>query len=528
MNLASFQIKPVLRSHWEAVDLGTAIAKRWFLPMFLAWLIPAMLVLCLLLLLFPHIPWVAALVTWWLKPLFDRLPLFILSRKVFGEKVGAGVSFKSLLSMLGIGLFSALTWRRFDMQRSFGLAVVVLERQRGKARGRRADLLQRTCGNAAAWLTIVAVHIETFILWGIAALFWMLIPQGVEVDLVSWLTTESSTYDSIYYGLYALCASLVAPFYISSGFSLYLNRRVALEAWDIEIKFRQSVQQRAAKKSGSTLSKASLVSCLAMLCFSLCFLGVAQPSFAQDNSQTQSAEVTAGESQDSASYELTEVKESIIQILQSPPYVIEDTERRLQWKNIQDEDEIPDWLIRFAEWLESLGGGEASETTFNIAVLVELLLWFLVIALIALLIFNFRHHIKTFVGSFANTKSSISEFQRPEVIMGMEITEDSLPEDIPGESRALWQQGLFREALALLYRGSLYRMVYQRNLELSESHTEQECLHLVAARYEESLVTYFRQLTQSWQNLAYAHYALEQDQFERLNSGWSEVFIDAE
>ena len=33
--------------------------------------------------------------------------------------------------------------------------------------------------------------------------------------------------------------SLIAPFFVASGFSLYLNQRTLLEAWDIELIFRR-------------------------------------------------------------------------------------------------------------------------------------------------------------------------------------------------------------------------------------------------------------------------------------------------
>jgi hypothetical protein len=39
---------------------------------------------------------------------------------------------------------------------------------------------------------------------------------------------------------YAITIAFVEPFYVASGFALYLNRRAELEAWDIEQEFRRA------------------------------------------------------------------------------------------------------------------------------------------------------------------------------------------------------------------------------------------------------------------------------------------------
>jgi hypothetical protein len=39
---------------------------------------------------------------------------------------------------------------------------------------------------------------------------------------------------------YAVAIGFVEPFYVAGGFGMYLNRRVELEAWDIEQEFRRA------------------------------------------------------------------------------------------------------------------------------------------------------------------------------------------------------------------------------------------------------------------------------------------------
>ena len=39
---------------------------------------------------------------------------------------------------------------------------------------------------------------------------------------------------------YAAAVAFIEPFYVAAGFGMYLNRRVELEAWDIEQEFRRA------------------------------------------------------------------------------------------------------------------------------------------------------------------------------------------------------------------------------------------------------------------------------------------------
>jgi hypothetical protein len=39
---------------------------------------------------------------------------------------------------------------------------------------------------------------------------------------------------------YGAAVAFLEPFYVAAGFGMYVNRRVALEAWDIEQEFRRA------------------------------------------------------------------------------------------------------------------------------------------------------------------------------------------------------------------------------------------------------------------------------------------------
>jgi len=73
----------------------------------------------------------------------------------------------------------------------------------------------------------------------LSLLFWFA-PEGSVRDLFGWLTQSDSSLQSLLTaGAYALVVGVLEPFYVAAGFAMYLNRRVELEAWDIEQEFRR-------------------------------------------------------------------------------------------------------------------------------------------------------------------------------------------------------------------------------------------------------------------------------------------------
>ena len=73
------------RSNWEALDIGTLLARRHAFVLLAGWASITLPIFVLLSLAFWEQPGVAVLLFWWLKPLFERLPLHVLSQALFGE-----------------------------------------------------------------------------------------------------------------------------------------------------------------------------------------------------------------------------------------------------------------------------------------------------------------------------------------------------------------------------------------------------------------------------------------------------------
>ncbi|MEK1844011.1 MAG: DUF4129 domain-containing protein, partial [Pseudomonas sp.] len=177
---ASVVIRP--RTTWEAMDLGVLLSQRHRRLLMTSWAIVTLPIFALLTLLLWDSPSLAVFLFWWLKPAFDRLPLYILSKAMFGETPTLKQALRQWPRLLKPQLLASLTWRRLSLSRSFLMPVVQLEGLAGEARQQRLRvLLQRNAG-AAQWLTIIGVHLETALWIGLMVLFYMLLPQQVELD----------------------------------------------------------------------------------------------------------------------------------------------------------------------------------------------------------------------------------------------------------------------------------------------------------------------------------------------------------
>ena len=85
MRLENISLRLRPRATYEATDLGVRLVQRNAGPVYRAWFAIVVPLMLLLLPLQTIAPWLPAVLIWWLKPLYDRLVLFVLSRSVFGE-----------------------------------------------------------------------------------------------------------------------------------------------------------------------------------------------------------------------------------------------------------------------------------------------------------------------------------------------------------------------------------------------------------------------------------------------------------
>jgi len=247
MDLSQLGIVARERTPWEAVDLGILLARKWYRPLVIGWLLPSLIVFVAFSVLFHEWLWLGMLITWWLKPLWDRVPLFMASRALFGETITAKGVLRAWLGFTKKDGFAWLTWRRFSPTRAFDMPVTVLEGISGEARQKRLRVLHINTSGAATWLTIVCVHVELAIILGGIGLIYLFIPDEVDFSLWVFLGSEERFTEILLNLMTYVAMVLVAPFYTLAGFALYISRRITLEGWDIELRFRQLADRQSSR-----------------------------------------------------------------------------------------------------------------------------------------------------------------------------------------------------------------------------------------------------------------------------------------
>ncbi|MFJ3482260.1 DUF4129 domain-containing protein [Pseudomonas sp. NPDC090202] len=520
---ACVAIRP--RNPWEAIDLGVLLARQHQRLLMTSWALVTLPLFAALSLLLWDYPSLAVLLFWWLKPLYERLSLLILSQALFGATPSLKEALRAWPRTLKPQLIASLTWRRFSLSRSFTLPVQQLEGLDGQSRAQRIALLGQKDLRAARWLTIAGSHLEMCLWLGLMLLFYALIPQQIELDW-SWrqlmdIENDWGWLEHLTNAFYALVLIFWGPVYVSCGFALYVNRRTTLEGWDIELAFRR-LRQRLLGTAAALLLGVSLV------------LGASpSPALAEelDNSSNYSCPLPPLDSpqmdeQAAApgtprllNQPLTsQASQSAIKaVLESPPF--KNPKTVSGWRLAEPKQtakksaDTPAWMVRLVTGLLHLG--KTLSTVFAV------LLWTLLAALVGWLGWRYRRWFATFVGPQATRAKPAHN--APQQLFGLKVSADSLPDDIAGTAEQLWQQSP-REALSLLYRALLSRLLTDYRLPLKHADTEGQVLSQVAGLNQPPLTAYSHELTHHWQNLAYGHRMPPDDAGQRLCADWRALF----
>ena len=235
----SVQLRPRLMT--EAADLGVRLVQAHARSVYGSFLPVYAVVAVLALGTVELATWLPGLVIFWLKPWLDRSLLFALSRAVFGEPTRFSDLWQARRQVWGGQWFSTLTLRRLSPWRAYTQPMQQLEGQSGPARrARRLQLLNGKRGAALAMHGALA-HVEAVLLAAFLALCFWLTPPALRSQVYQWFTASGSVPASLLMTVpYVLVVLLVEPFYVAAGFAMYLNRRVELEAWDIEQELRRA------------------------------------------------------------------------------------------------------------------------------------------------------------------------------------------------------------------------------------------------------------------------------------------------
>lgn len=486
------------RKPWEAVDLGFMMVQQWWKKIALSWLVLTLPIFLIInLVLIDHYIW-AAIAFWWLKPLYERVPLHIISRALFGEVESLRVIVRAIPGLIFPHLIKMLTLFRFDPTRSFNMPIWQLEKLTGQARAERSRVLKKVTGGSALGLTFMCIVMEVIIFTSLLALVFMFSPSYY-TDEVSRALIPGDNDAAWWSGLVInsfiyISYLLVEPFYVAGGFALYINRRTQLEGWDIEIAFRQMATR---------VGQASRYGSAAMLLCAMCI------SFAPLNG------VEAAQIQDNTSITNAEAKQAIEEIMAREEF--KDTKIVKRWRNKNQEEEQ-----EAAEETEEESSFAFEGLSLGLASIGEVILWILVVALIVLAVILYLRWSPVAASSASRVNKKL-----PRSLFGLEITPESLPDDVSKAAMDLWNNSNPLVALSLLYRGALTTLVHRDGINLKGSATEGDCIRTVVQHADKlggKGIDYFRELTTTWQYAAYAHRLPDESLMRDLSQRWSQHF----
>lgn len=481
------EIRP--RGRWESIDLGCALIRENFGKVMLSWLItvvPLWFVIICLWQFFPWHewrPWLAMLTCWWLLPVCDRVPLFVISRALFGEDVRLREVFKAWPRMIFRRSVNVLTLSRFSPNRGLAQPVLELEGLKAQAYRNRVNLLARNGGEGATqailigWVLILASMFSLmFVYFSLLSLFGdnVVIEEfWVKHVLASEAAFIPEPYVWVIATLYLLSVTMIEPFFVGAGFAMYINSRTITEGWDIELAFKRMSER--VKSVG--LSVGSRIASLLLVGMSFLLM--------------------------TGSGICREKNERLEKVMADESFTIQTQEYKVPVNHSSSDS-------------SDISGSDLGVS--GIGALGNLLFWLVIAAAIGgivWLIYQNRH-------VFSGGRFVREQVNAPKIktLMGMEVTLESLPDDIVAAARDAWRVREYQQAMSLLYRGAIAWLVNYGHVDINESDTERDCEMAVQKSQPENRALYFSKLTMAWIKLAYGKVNPSEDDFHQLCEGW--------
>lgn len=477
------EIRP--RNAWEAIDLGCVLTRRHYGDILRAWCATVVPLWVVILAIMHQYPFWAMAVIWWLKPVAERVPLFVLSRALFGEPLRRRELWRQWPLMIGRRVWGTLFWRRLSPVRTLVAPVVELEEWRerrllGAKFRQRRNAITAGAGVAAFWMQAIALLVLHSSWTGLLLFAYLMVPARHQPDLrLLWdqwgdpgaAAPAVATWAGI--ALYLACLSLVTPFLVGGGFGLYLNSRTRLEGWDVELAFR---------RMGNRLRESGLAACIPV-CLAMLIAGP-EPVLA---SEPPAAAKTA-----------QSPEETIHQVLSDADFEVHKIKIH-RFKDREKPEPLPGLHLPF---LEHFG---------------RVITWVILGSLGLFVVYLVTRALTMRIGgpsSLAGPRTA-----RVKTVMGLNLEEEKLPPDLLSAARTLWDRGEHEGATRLLYQGALSWLVNRAGVPIRESDTEVDCLRRVRDdRRPES--GYFDALTRVWVLTAYGKRRGSEEEMTGLFEGW--------
>lgn len=483
------QLRP--RNAWEAIDLGFALTQYYWKKLYATWFvvfIPLVLVIHLAIYAFTswRLPLAAFLIIWWLKPLLDRVVLHVIAGAAFAAPPTLRETARDWKKILfGSGLWWGLTLYRLDPARSFKLPIWQLEGLRGRIARERRKILARRASTYGALLTLSVLLWQFVVTISLISMLYLFLPSEFLPYFDFWQALfgpEKLPLSFLYLWdiAFLLSFSLLEPFYVVAGFSLYLHRRTVLEGWDLELAFRQMTTrvQTVLARSAAFVILGTLITLTDHLA-------------AQENRPPP--------------------KQAIEEILRHPDFSEHATEKVWKSKVEQKKPELPEWLKPLLDLFAQLGKAFAQS--------LQVILWGAAILILALLLYWMARNF-----DWSNLRLRARK-RLPSTLFGVDLRPESLPDDIATAAKRLLEQGEILAALSLLYRGALVALLNRYHLEFRSGDTENDCVRRVNQCASQATAAYFTGLVNHWLSVAYAARLPEQTAVAGLCNEWNRHFL---
>ncbi|MDR0511560.1 MAG: hypothetical protein LBG93_00455 [Treponema sp.] len=463
------------RSVWEAADSGILLWRHNFSRLMLFFALPFSLTAFFIRLLPIGHLFISIVVLWWLRPLFDRLALYVVSSRFFYSGEGAQQKPENhLVSLWEMrrGLLGDLLWRRFSPNRSAHMPIRILEHARGEQFLKRKKTLSDGGLHFCSLITLLSFLLERFLLLSFIVFAEIVnntfLPAGVD------LWNNTFAFGNFVFVVFCLMYILAGSLYVCTGFSLYINSRVEVEGWDLQLLFRKfSLPSPVVKKS----SVHAILLCL--------FLFLPKPAHSEESVQAQIFPLPEPHS---------------LEILET---ILDDAEfggARESWGIRFRERETraapePQEALVFPQWLEGIRQA-----------LGYILRFIAVVAIASLTAFAAYWFWKTYAKKYTPAVFSSRNYASP-------FFSRESPQALFRRAQAFHKQGNIREAWATCLSGCIMACVKYRALSFHDNATEYDCLNIVrTALYGEA--EGFEKLVRNWVLFAYGASAPGEGCFE--------------
>jgi hypothetical protein len=481
------------RSVWEAADSGVLLWREnlpYFIPLFA---LPVWAAAFALRLIPANVRWLSWFLLWWFKPFFDRFALQVVSVRFFRNDGEGG--FRSILNglcgNLFRGLLGDLLWRRFSPLRSAVMPIRVLERAKGKRYQARKNMLRQGGLGFCVFLGIIGLFTEALLLCG-EFVFSLAMVNLFLPGLGRSFFDYPGGAEIVVYAVFCFNYMLVESIYVCMGFGLYINCRVEVEGWDLELLFKNFTGKYTAPAA------AILLGVLLFAANPLNAEAADENGFPLDGYGVEKEE-GEGEpreyfpggimSEDSVPYG------SLEQILESDDFGGVKEGWAVQFKNEKEPGALPDFYIDFAPWVERL------KRVF------AYILRTLVVAVIAAAV------VTAMVVFYRNRSRGVRRGKGGGPACVYPPVSEGDPDALLEKAAQSFARGCVREAWAACLKGTIAALSRYRNCVFPPDATEYGCLNVVKARSAKDAEG-FSGTVRNWVLLAYSGRVPPEGSFE--------------